>query len=218
MYNMIIIDDEVVIGQSLKRLFEPHNFKVECFTSAEEFLNVGHSHPLCVYLIDSNLPGLKGADIVRTIRFRDKLSPVFMISGDGASEHISHGITAGADDYITKPFQPDVLVAKVINAHKKSCLVFEKILNIGIKLLPEVHAIMRDGVVVNLTSTEYRLFVSLLAIETKQKSRQELASELEYDQETERAIDVHVHGMRKKLRGIGISIETIRGYGYKVHV
>src|SRR5690606_15039289 len=109
----------------------------------------------CVYLIDWNLPGIKGIDIIRTIRLKDKISPIFMLSAYNKSEQIIEGLKAGADDYLTKPFHYDELLVRVMNAHGKVSSLSDNLINVGLKLIPDANSVLRDGITVNLTAREF---------------------------------------------------------------
>jgi DNA-binding response OmpR family regulator len=216
--KVVIIEDERDVGDMLKYLLEKHSFHVDYYASAEDFFFAKKLYSNCVYIIDSNLPGIQGEDVIRTIRSRDKLSPVFIISGNTEGEDISQGLESGADDYLTKPFNTEHLLRKVKNAATKSHTILENLMNVGTKLIPEANSIIHDGATVNLTSREYAIVDRLLRTPGTIVCREELVGAFDDPEVTIRTIDVHVSSLRKKLEKAKIAIETVRGKGYKIPI
>ena len=217
--SIVIIEDEKDIVESLKYLLEKNEFEVSAFLSAEEFFSSKNRPDHCVYLVDWNLPGIKGLDIIKTIRLKDKISPIFMISAYNKADQVIEGLESGADDYITKPFNYDELLVRVGNAHRKISTLQENQMNVGLKLIPEAHSVMKDGVTVSLTSREFVIFNHLHKNKTMPSTREELISDFEKEMEmTARNIDVHIFSLRKKLNKISIGIETVWGTGYRLVV
>ena len=215
--TIVIIEDEKEIVESLKFLLEKNEFTVHAFLSAEEFFNAKHPEEHCVYLVDWNLPGNKGIDIVRTIRHKDKISPIFMMSAYNKSDQIIEGLQSGADDYITKPFNYEELLVRVSNAHLKITTLADNLINVGLKLIPEAHSIIKDGVTVNLTSREFIIFNHLYKNPSGPSTREELINQFDKALEmTTRNIDVHIFSLRKKVDKVKIGIETVWGTGYKI--
>jgi two-component system alkaline phosphatase synthesis response regulator PhoP len=214
---IVIIEDEKDIIDSLKYLLEKNDFRVTAFLSAEEFFSTKNRPEHCVYLVDWNLPGIKGTDIIRTIRMNDKLSPVFMMSAYNKTDQIIEGLKCGADDYITKPFNYDELLVRVTNAHSKVSNLQDNLMNVGVKLIPEAHTVIKDGITINLTSREFVIFNHLFKNSKKASTREELINEFDKDMEmTSRNIDVHIFSLRKKMNKASIGIETVWGTGYKI--
>ena len=218
MEKVVVIDDEKHMVDMLKYLFEKNNFTVENFSSAEEFLMTRRDDPTspCLYLIDSKLPGIQGPEVVKTIRFRDKISPVFIISGQQEAEDISYGLHAGADDYVCKPFHPEHLVAKALNALKKSCTLIQELNFQSFKLIPEANAFVRDGVTVNLTNREFKILENLAKSPNSIMTRDALLAGFTDSDINARNIDVHIFSLRKKIQKAGIGVETVRGQGYRL--
>lgn len=216
--TIVIIEDEKEIVESLRYLLEKHQYKVNSYLSAEEFFTAkAPQTDHCVYLVDWNLPGIKGIDIIRTIRLKDKISPIFMVSAYNKSDQIIEGLQSGADDYITKPFNYEELLVRVGNAHAKVRTLEENLMNVGLKLIPEAHSIMKDGVTVNLTAREFIIFNHLYKNQTAASTREELINQFDKDMDmTARNIDVHIFSLRKKMNKINIGIETVWGTGYKI--
>lgn len=214
---IIIIEDEKDILEPLTYLLESNQFQVRAYTSAEEFFLAKDRPDYCLYLVDWNLPGIKGIDIIRSIRTKDKLSPIFMMSANNKPDQVIEGLRAGADDYLTKPFNYDELLVRLSNAFEKVSSLQENLMNVGLKLIPEAHSIIKDGVTVNLTSREFIIFHHLYKNQSAPSTREELISQFSNDMEmTARNIDVHIFSLRKKMSKVNIGIETVWGTGYKI--
>jgi DNA-binding response OmpR family regulator len=215
--DIVIIEDERDILDALKYLLEKNGFRIFAFLSAEEFFSAKDRPDHCVYLVDWNLPGIKGVDIIRTIRLKDKLSPIFMMSAYNKPDQIIEGLQTGADDYITKPFNYDELLVRVRNAYEKVNSLRDNLMNVGLKLIPEAHTVIKDGVTVNLTAREFVIFHHLYKFQENASTREELINQFDKDMEmTARNIDVHIFSLRKKMNKINIAIETVWGTGYKL--
>jgi DNA-binding response OmpR family regulator len=215
--NVVIIDDEENLLTGLKYLLEKNEFLVTCYSSAEEFFNSKTHHENCVYLIDWNLKGIKGVDIVTTIRLKDKITPIFMLSGYNQSENIVKGLKSGADDYITKPFNPDELMIKLNNVFEKTRLLNDNSFNKGIRLLSEAKSVMKDGNIVGLTFSEFVIFNHLYQNKNNPINREELIKQFNDNSiVTNRTIDVHIFSLRKKINKIDIKISTLRNQGYQL--
>lgn len=216
--NICVIEDEQDIRESVKEFFEENEYKVFDYSSAEDFYQNQLSEDFCgVYLLDWTLPGDSGIDIVKKIRTQDKISPIFILSAKSSREEVLEGLTAGADDYLTKPFSFDELAARVDNAAAKFELLLQKSQLEDFRLLPEANAFIKNGKTVNLTSREFTIF-NYLVEKTGEPVTRDLLIECFSNEEkmTNRNIDVHVFSLRKKLKEVSMHIETVWGKGYKL--
>ena len=218
--KICIIEDEVDIVETLTTYFENEKYSVISFNSAEEFYEKMPSDFKGLYLVDWNLPGEPGINIITNIRLKDKVSPIFMVSAFSKSEDIVEGLNRGADDYITKPFSFDALLIKVKNSLNKLSLVSSDLsLNDQMRLLPEAKSFMKDGKTVSLTQREFIIFNHLYQKLGQSASRQDLINQFDNEEKmTERNIDVHVFSLRKKIKPVELVVETVWGTGYKLSV
>lgn len=216
MDTIVIIEDEKHVQDMLRYLMELNNFKVESYSCAEDFFLAKRSQGHYVYLVDSRLPGIQGEDVIRTIRTKDKISPVFMISGNSDDPEITNSLRCGADDYVLKPFNPDHLMAKIRNATERTSLIIKNLMNVGVKLLPEANSVIVDGETISLTSREFKIMNLLLSHKNEIITRESMVSNFEDNEVTTRTIDVHISSLRKKFLRSNINIETMRGQGYRV--
>lgn len=216
--TVLVIDDEVDFLNSIREFLENDQFEVICFQSGEDLFLSKNNPEHCVYLVDWNLPGINGSEIVKKIRLRDKISPIFMISGNDRPQQILEGLKSGADDYITKPFSFEELGLKISNAFEKMIIVHENLINVGLKLIPEANSVIKDGVTVNFTAREFVIF-NHLYVNKNVVTRDELINQFDKDLKmTTRNIDVHVFSLRKKITKISLVIETVWGTGYKLNL
>lgn len=215
--RICIIEDEPEIVEALTTYLQGANYQVDSFGSAEDFFAGIDPDFSGLYLVDWNLPGEPGINIVSKIRESDKYSPIFMVSAYSQNEDIVMGLKAGADDYIAKPFSLEQLLARIENAQRKFGHIKSQISEEGLKLLPEAAAFIKDGQTVNLTRREFKIFDRLYSKRGEPVTRDELITCFDKDEKmTVRNIDVHVFSLRKKIKPVEIFIDTVWGKGYKL--
>ena len=174
-------------------------------------------------ILDLMLPGINGMDVCRRLRQNAETQsiPIIMISAKGEESDIVSGLELGADDYVTKPFSPRILLARVRSVLRRSLNVDEK----------EVSAIEIDGMLINskkftlsidgspmgLTKSEFGILFFLASHRGWVFTRYQIVDAIRGEQYvvTERAIDVQIAGLRKKLKHHSELIETVRGVGYR---
>jgi two-component system OmpR family response regulator len=214
-YITIIEDDKDTL-QSLKLLFESYDYSVLGFSSPNEYLNDENPPGKGIFLIDWNLPGMVGTEVVRILRTRDKVSPIFMMSASKADDLILEALKTGVDHFFKKPFNVDELLVRLNNAYFKIDHLKENLMNIGVKLLPEASTVIKDGIPLALTTREFLIF-QYLYLHKGPISREELLKCFDPDMlKGNRNIDVHVHSLRKKLNQVKMAIDTVWGVGYKL--
>jgi two-component system phosphate regulon response regulator PhoB len=219
--TIVIIEDEKEIIESLRYLLEKNQFIVLAYLSAEEFFSAKTRPDHCVYLVDWNLPGIKGIDIIRTIRLKDKISPIFMMSAYNKSDQIIEGLQSGADDYITKPFKTRELLARIRAVLRRGDLRGESDRDVlrrgGLVIDALRHEVMYDGELIVLTATEFRLLRFLAANPGRVFTRDQLLNQVIGEKAVviDRNIDVHVRSVRRKLGAAHAFLETVRGVGYR---
>lgn len=216
--QICMIEDEEEISEAIKEYLMTKDFKVYTFGSAEDFYENKPDDFVGIYLVDWNLPGEPGIELVKKIRTKDMLSPIFMVSAYNQKNDIIEGLKAGADDYITKPFSFEELEIRIENAHTKYSLVLKSgAEKSDFQLLKEAKAFIKGGTTVNLTAREYVIFENLLTSDGDPLTREDLIKCFDKDDKmTNRNIDVHVFSLRKKIKSVGMQIETVWGKGYKI--
>jgi DNA-binding response OmpR family regulator len=214
----VIIDDDVKFAGQLKSFLEFNQLSSAVYSNAEEYLHskTFDSTKPATYLVDLKLPGLTGSELVKVLRTKDKFSSIFILSGDDSEESLTKCFCAGADDYLMKPFNPEHLLLKIQNAKAKLDRFLGSSLTFGIKLVPEAQLISRNGTKIQLTRKEFAIASLLLEDQCRIYSRSDIISAFGQEDITDRTVDVHVCGLRKKLISLDLVIDTIRGKGYQI--
>lgn len=223
--KILIVEDERDIADLIAFNLEREGYQVVMADSGEEGLSKARNMAPGLVVLDIMLPGINGLDVCRSLKseLNTRHIPIIILTARDEDVDIVTGLELGADDYVTKPFSPKVLVARVrsILRRKTSGPAEEEsstisVGEIGISL--EKHEVTASGKRVNLTRTEFSLLYHLARRPGWVHSRSQLIDVLRdgYQAITDRAIDVQVANLRKKLGTCGDYIETVRGAGYRM--
>lgn len=226
--NILIVEDDQDIQQLLSYNLMKSGFNVSCADDGAAGLKLLETENPDLIILDLMLPEINGLEVCRAIRQNPERweTPLIMLTAMGEEEDIVKGLDYGADDYMTKPFSPKVLIARIKAQLRKkkekeplsSEASPETIEAKGLTINPLRHEVMAGGQpVANLTVTEFNILKFLAARPGWVFSRQQIIDEVRgYDfLVTERAVDVQIFGLRKKLGDAGELIETVRGIGYR---
>ncbi len=220
--NILIIEDDKDIAELLRVSLSKENYRVSTAVSGEEGIELARSQSPDLILLDLMLPGADGLEVCRTLKSEEKTFniPVIMLTAKSEDIDIVTGLEVGADDYITKPFSPKVLVAHVRNALRRLRLQSNdssKLEISGISIDTGRHEVTAGKKKVELTPTEFGILVCLARRPGWVFSRMQIVDVVRGDETiiTDRAIDVQIAGLRKKLGRHGELIETVRGVGYR---
>ncbi len=227
--TVLVVEDEAEIQQLVSYNLIRAGLNVTCADSGEEALARLKAEKIDCVLLDLMLPGMSGSEVCAVMRRGEsnpmRAIPVIMLTAKGEEEDIVAGLDCGADDYITKPFSPKVLIARIKAVVKRAVAdrgasVEERktvIVVDGLEIDKGRHEVRLGGLPVQLTTTEFGI-LSLLAEKTGWVfTRQQIIDHVRgYDfLITPRAVDVQIFGLRKKLGEYGRMIETVRGIGYR---
>ena len=222
MSTILIIEDEPELVKVLRSYFELAGFTVLTAQRGDTGLSAfEQKHPDLV-LLDLNLPGLDGLDVARAIR-RKSITPIIMLTARVEESDELIGLELGADDYITKPFSPKLVVARVRALLRRTEAELNQPLVVriaGLEIDLQGHSVRRDGLILDLTPTEFNLLTALAGQPGRAFSRLQL---LETTQGVayegyERTIDAHIKNLRAKLEIDPKNpryIETVFGVGYR---
>lgn len=227
--NVLIVEDEADIQQLVSYNLIKSGFHVTCADSAEEALDQLTNEKFDCLLLDIMLPGMSGLELCAAVRSTEgKLNtktPIIMMTAKGEEEDVVTGLENGADDYITKPFSPKVLIARVKAVVRRSGNNKEventdtetNITVAGLAIDKGRHVVTLEGDEVHLTITEFGILSLLAGKPGWVFTRQQIIDAVRgYDfLVTPRAIDVQIFGLRKKMGDAGQMIETVRGIGYR---
>lgn len=223
--KIMIVDDEKKITEVVKSYLEKSGFKVYCAYSGNEALELFTEVNPKLILLDLMLPDMSGEDVCRRIRKRSRV-PIIILTAKVEEESILNGLGIGADDYVTKPFSPRQLVARVIALLRRSeneIMPLSNVLsfNDGELLIDSVkHEVKSAGQIVNLTPNEFKILMALIKYPQKAFTRDELVFLVlgeDYDG-YDRTIDTHIKNLRQKIESDVKTpryILTVYGVGYK---
>jgi DNA-binding response OmpR family regulator len=222
MATILIIEDEPELVKVLRSYLEQASFNVLSAGRGDTGLSTWeHKRPDLV-ILDLNLPGMDGLDVAREIR-RKSSTPVIMLTARVEEMDELIGLELGADDYITKPFSPRVVVARVraLLRRAEGGPVESRVLRVmDLEIDQDAHSVKRGGQLIELTPTEFNLLVTLASQPGRAFSRLQLleASQGAAYEGYERTIDAHIKNLRAKLEPDPKNpdyIETVFGIGYR---
>lgn len=223
--KIVIVEDEPDILEVLSYNLKREGFEVFSAINGTLGLSLVNKELPDLVLLDLMLPGMDGIEICSTIKNNPATQNtlIIMVTAKGEESDIVLGLGVGADDYVTKPFSPKELVARVKAVLRRGVLVEaspreEKIEVGGLAINPDKYEITIDGNEIRLTATEFRLLHYLASNPGRVFSREQLLSRAMGDDVVvvDRNIDVHIRGIRKKMAINPPLIETIRGVGYRL--
>lgn len=228
--HILIVEDDTDIQQLVSYNLIRSGFNVTCADSGEEALEVFHNESFDCIILDLMLPGLSGIEVCKYLRKKEKNddlpAPIIMLTAKGEEEDVVAGLESGADDYITKPFSPKVLMARIkavlrraddrkneqADNSQKIITIYNLTIDLG------RHEARLGDNLLQLTMTEFGILTFLAKKPGWVFTRQQIIDSVRgYDfLITPRAIDVQIFGLRKKMQEAGRMIETVRGIGYRL--
>lgn len=243
-FKTVIVEDDLAIAQLLKIHLSDLGLQVDVFNDAESAYLSVQTQKYDLALLDWMLPGIQGIDLLKKIRQSQSMIKVLMLTAKADADSLVTAIEAGADDYLTKPFDEKVLLARVRNLLRR--IEFEKNLqkensnssgksnaadvgseaaseqmsSDGLSIHFSKYTVTYKNENVHLTPSEFKLLGSLFKAQGKVLTRDQLIGLIQGDDVnvTGRTIDTHIFALRKKLGPWADHIETIRGVGYRVLV
>lgn len=218
--TILIVEDEQPILDLMKHYLENAGFEVWGVTNGEEARRMFEERDPCFIILDLMLPGESGESICRWIRVEKKSDvPLIMVTAKVSERERIHGLSIGADDYMTKPFSPKELVARVETVLRRTENRCSKISYHGITIKPMKRQVKVAGRLIDLTNHEFELLYFLMRHPNQILSRGQILDTLYPNQEKvviERTVDVHIGKLREKIgKEKEHVIETVRGVGYK---
>jgi len=225
--TVLVVDDEADIRNLVSYHLTRNGFLVRAAASGEKAIEAVRESVPDVVVLDLMLPGMDGLDVCRVLRRNPRTShiPIVMLTARDEETDVVTGLELGADDYVVKPFSPRVLVARVqaaLRSFRRLPVEHEKgarVLRVGDLLVDEGRrkVSVRDRTI-DLTFTEFNILLCLARRPGWVFSRQRIIEEVHGDgyPVTERAVDVHIVSLRRKLGEYGERLETVRGAGYRL--
>lgn len=221
--TICIVEDEEDIREILEIQLKREGYTPLCADSGEQGLRLIRGQMPQLVLLDVMLPGMDGFDVCRALRTEKSTReiPVIMLTARGEEADVVTGLEIGADDYITKPFSPRVVISRIKSVLRRGQRSNEDPNGIleygGIVVDQPRHLVKVHDVPVELTATEYKLLVFLAKRPGWVFTRQQIVDNVRGEDYavTERSVDVQIVGLRKKLGDQAELIETVRGVGYR---
>ncbi len=217
MANILIVEDEKNMQEIIAEYMRRSNHT--CFTADDgtDALMILKNNPMDLMILDIMMPNLDGFTVCKLAREISNL-PIIMLTAKGSEDDKLKGYDLGADDYMTKPFSPKVLLAKANALLRRSPVLLADTINAGkISLTPASHKVFVDGQEIVLTHKEYELLHFFMVNPEQIFSREQLLNRIwGYDFEgTTRTVDTHIKTLRQKLGDEGKHIVTLIRSGYK---
>jgi two-component system phosphate regulon response regulator PhoB len=222
--NILLVEDEPAIQELIAVNLEHAGHHVIRASNAEGALGIVRNALPDLLLIDWMLPGMSGAALARQLRQEDRTKqiPIILLTARSAESDKVAGLEAGADDYVTKPFSPRELLARIkaVLRRRAPQMTDDPVELGGLRLEPETHRVFGAQRPLDLGPTEFRLLHFLLTHAERVHSRAQLLDHVWGDHVfvEERTVDVHIRRLRKSLEPSGHDrlIETVRGSGYRL--
>jgi DNA-binding response OmpR family regulator len=215
--KVLLAEDDLMLGRSMERGLRLAGFSLDWTQDGLQTQAALREQPYAVLLLDIGLPGLDGLQLLQWLRSEDRPVPVLVVSArDAVSDRVA-GLNLGADDYLTKPFDLDELVARVHALARRGSGRAQPELQFGrLTMRPLRREALLDNQPVTLAAREYDLLLALMENPGAVLSREQLESRLYGWQEevASNALEVHVHHLRRKLGAAWI--KNVRGVGYKL--
>jgi DNA-binding response OmpR family regulator len=222
--RILVVEDEVRIAEVVQSYLEGQGHAVDRAASGEEALAAAASRRPDLVILDLGLPGMSGEDVCRRLRSESDV-PIIMLTAKDAEEDLVRGLQVGADDYITKPFSPRELTARVRALLRRARLDHEPQADVleraGGRLIVDSarRRVALDGRIVELTESEFRLLRALARFPGRVYTRSELVERLQgmEFEPYERTIDAHIKNLRRKLGEDARAprlVLTVYGRGY----
>ena len=222
--TVLIVEDEEDILALLHYNLIKAGYNVECASHGEEALSAIAAYKPDLILLDLMLPGIDGMEICRRLRSDETTSeiPIIMLTARGEEEDVVRGLELGADDYVTKPFSIKVLLARVQTVLRRRSNLQqqadgEELIRGDLRIHPGRSLVQIAGKNIDLTFTEFRVLEALASRPGWVFTRYQIVNAVRGEDYavTDRAVDVQIAGLRKKLGSCGHYIETVRGIGYR---
>jgi two-component system alkaline phosphatase synthesis response regulator PhoP len=221
--KIMIVDDEEDIQELVRYNLERNGHEVSCVSSGEEALDEIRVFRPDLVILDLMLPGIDGFEVCKILKGDPKAEhvPIVMLTAKGEEADVVTGLELGAEDYIVKPFSPQVLLARVravLRRVAREPVDEGSVIKIkDLAIHPGKREVLVKGKPVELTSTEFRILHYLARRPGWVFTRQQIIDAARGDDYpvTDRSVDVHIVGLRKKLGALGKNVETVRGVGYR---
>lgn len=223
--KVLVVEDEKIIAEAVIAYLKKNEYEVIWADNGNQALTYFHEEKPDMVLLDLMLPGYSGEELCKMIR-SESTTPIIMMTAKSSEDHIVDGLNLGADDYITKPFSPRELVARVQSLFRRTLIddtVRKNVIELNdndLKIDLDAVEVFKKDELVSLTQSEYKLLVTMVKTPNRTYTRDELiqyAFNSDFDG-FDRTIDSHIKNLRSKIETDSANptyIVTVRGVGYK---
>jgi two-component system phosphate regulon response regulator PhoB len=225
--HVLVVEDEDDLRDLLRYNLEREGMRISCAATGEDAIRMAEVDPPNVVLLDLMLPSMDGLEVCRTIRSNPNLAavPIIMVTAKGEEADGVVGLEMGADDYVSKPFSPRVLLARVKSVLRRrgragagEAAKVDTSMRFGeLTIDPDRHEVWVADKQVQLTATEFRLLSLIAQRPGRVFTRQQIIDGIHGSHVvvTERSVDVQVVSLRRKLGKARSRVETVHGVGYR---
>jgi len=208
MIKILLLEDDPNLAKSLMKYLKRHNYEVDWAKQGEEAIDLSYDNKYDLYLFDVNVPLVSGIEVLTLLRQAEDRTPTIIISAQIDIDSMTKGFTAGADDYVKKPFDPEELLLRI---KAKTMLFKERITVHGYSLDTSSHDVYRDNILCGMGEVQKSIFIELLT-SYPSPTRKEVLMESLVTQ-NDGALRVNIVKLKKET---GLEIQAVRGVGYKI--
>lgn len=221
--KILVVDDEEDIVELIRYNMAKEGYKIIGVTTGEQAISKARSELPDLVLLDLMLPGVDGLEVCKILKADDKTAhiPIVMLTAKGEEADIVTGLELGADDYITKPFSPKVLIARIRTVLRRKRVREKEEMSVikihDLVIDPFRHEVLVKNKPVELSATEFRILQYVAQRPGWVFTRGQIINAVKGEDYpvTDRSVDVQIVSLRKKLGRAGEYIETVRGVGYR---
>ncbi|MFH2046736.1 MAG: response regulator [Pseudomonadota bacterium] len=221
--KIMVVDDEEDILELIRHNLAREGYRIVCASDGESAVNMAKTEKPDVIVLDLMLPGIDGLEVAKKLKYNQQTRniPIVMLTAKGEDADIVTGLEIGADDYITKPFSPRVLIARIRavirRQNQKEDTESDLLLIHDLTIDNDKRSVLAGDKEVELTFTEFQVLCCLAKRPGWVFTRSHIVDMVRGSDYpvTDRSVDVQIVGLRKKLGVCGDYIETVRGVGYR---
>ena len=213
--RVLVVEDEPPSRDLLVAILRADGYTVRAVEDGRSALDAAESFRPDIALLDGGLPGISGADLAGRLRMASDL-PIIFVTGADSAEAVHRGFRVGADDYITKPFDPEELSWRVKAVLRRSGRAVQRLWTCGDLTVDDATlSVTRAGEAVALTATEFKLLRALIRNAERLVPKEQLLAEVWAKEADNHLLEVHMSSLRRKLEAHGPRmIRTVRATGY----
>jgi two-component system, OmpR family, response regulator len=223
--KLLIVEDEHRIAASLKKGFEQERFTVDVAYTGTEGFDLASTEQYDCIILDLMLPGLNGIDVCKNLRKDNNHTPILMLTAKGQLEDKVTGLNCGADDYMTKPFAFEELLARVKALSRRPATTVSADISVGtLHLNTQTYQVTRNGKSILLSNKEFSILEYLMRHPGQILTKEQIIEHV-WDYESDvlpNIVEVNIRNLRKKIDHPFSSekplIQTVRGFGYKIEI